>query len=131
MEAYIKTEVLRKSIESVKKRAQHMNDVRTSPQKFYGNVKSKVARNLKVQKKTHLEHSGDKHGSFSSRQSASPTKKSQVSMHSSLVADVEAEMQLSSTKKSPKKNASLVLSANASLEVRSREPFNSASMTLS
>ena len=51
IEEYKKTEIIRKSIADVKKRAAEQNVIRQSPEKVYANVKSRIAGNLKSQKK--------------------------------------------------------------------------------
>ena len=51
MEEYRKTELIRKSVNDVKMRAQKDAERRASPTKQYANVKSKIAGNMKSQKK--------------------------------------------------------------------------------
>lgn len=51
MEEYRRTELIRKSVNDVKMRAMQDAERRASPRKQYANVKSKVAGNLKSQKK--------------------------------------------------------------------------------
>jgi len=48
---YKKTEIIRKSIADVKARAAHDEYIRKSPEKVYANVKSRIAGNMKSQKK--------------------------------------------------------------------------------
>ena len=48
---YKKTEIIRKSIADVKKRAAEQNMIRQSPEKVYAHVKSRIAGNMKSQKK--------------------------------------------------------------------------------
>ena len=51
IEEYKKTEIIRKSIADVKKRAAEQNMIRQSPEKVYAHVKSRIAGNMKSQKK--------------------------------------------------------------------------------
>ena len=51
IEEYKKTEIIRKSIADVKKRAAEQDVIRKSPLKVYANVKSRIAGNMKSQKK--------------------------------------------------------------------------------
>ena len=51
LEEYKKTEILRKSVNDVKARAQATAERRQSPRKTYSGVKSKIAGNMKSQKK--------------------------------------------------------------------------------
>ena len=51
LEEYKKTEIIRKAVADVKKRAKEAEIVRTSPDKVYANVKSRIAGNMKSQKK--------------------------------------------------------------------------------
>ena len=51
MEEYNKTEIIRKSIQDVQKRAAAEKQRRESPGKTYGEVTSKIAKNMKAQKK--------------------------------------------------------------------------------
>ena len=51
MNEYQKTEIIRKSVTDVKMRAENERVRRESPRKTYANVKSKVAGNMKSQKK--------------------------------------------------------------------------------
>jgi len=51
MEEYKKTEIIRKSIADVKKRAKEADFIRKSPDKVYAKVKSRIACNMKSQKK--------------------------------------------------------------------------------
>lgn len=48
---YKKTEIIRKSIADVKKRAAAAEFIRKSPEKVYSHVKSRIAGNMKAQKK--------------------------------------------------------------------------------
>ena len=48
---YQKTEIIRKSIADVKKRAAAAEFIRKSPEKVYAHVKSRIAGNMKAQKK--------------------------------------------------------------------------------
>ena len=47
MEEYAKTEIIRKSVNDVKKRANEEKKRRESPTKTYSHVKSMVAKNMK------------------------------------------------------------------------------------
>ena len=51
LEEYKKTEIIRKSIADVKKRAAEAEIIRKSPEKVYANVKSRIAGNMKSLKK--------------------------------------------------------------------------------
>ena len=51
LEEYKRTEILRKSMNDVKNRASFEDEKRKSPTKTYQSVKSKIAGNLKSQKK--------------------------------------------------------------------------------
>ena len=51
MEEYAKTEIIRKSVNDVKKRANEEKKRRESPTKTYSHVKSMVAKNMKSQVK--------------------------------------------------------------------------------
>ena len=51
VEEYRKTELVRKSVNDVKLRAAVEKERRESPRKTYANVKSKIAGNMKSQKK--------------------------------------------------------------------------------
>jgi len=46
LETYSKNEVIKRCIGDVRERADHQKEVRMSPRKFYGGVKSKVAGNM-------------------------------------------------------------------------------------
>ena len=48
---YKKTEIIRKAVSDVKKRAAAAEFIRKSPEKVYANVKSRIAGNMKAQKK--------------------------------------------------------------------------------
>ena len=52
MEEYAKTEIIRKSVNDVKKRANEERKRRESPHKTYSHVKSTVAKNMKSQVKS-------------------------------------------------------------------------------
>ena len=51
LEEYKRTELLRKSVNDVRTRAQQTAERRQSPSKTYSGVKSKIAGNMKSQKK--------------------------------------------------------------------------------
>lgn len=51
VEEYKRTELIRKSINDVKDRAERQAERRESPQKAYSGIKSKIAGNMKSQKK--------------------------------------------------------------------------------
>lgn len=51
LEEYKKTEIIRKSVADVKKRAKEAEFIRKSPEKVYAKVKSRIACNMKSQKK--------------------------------------------------------------------------------
>ena len=51
LEEYRKTEIIRKAVADVKKRAAREEYIRKSPEKVYAHVKSRIAGNMKSQKK--------------------------------------------------------------------------------
>ena len=77
MDEYAKTEIIRKSVNDVKKRANEEKKRRESPEKTYGHVKSVVAKNMKSQvkgKRIAFEIERSKEADFAMRQHCEATR---------------------------------------------------------
>ena len=77
MDEYAKTEIIRKSVNDVKKRAIEEKKRRESPEKTYGHVKSVVAKNMKSQvkgKRIAFEIERNKEADFAMRQHCEATR---------------------------------------------------------